>query len=81
MAKSATQVSLRWLIQQVIPVIPRTRWIEHLSENYAIFDFELSEAEISEISLTCARLANMMLALRVGFRISWHLVRKRPRYW
>jgi 2,5-diketo-D-gluconate reductase B len=47
--KSAAQVSLRWLVQQGIVVIPRTGRIEHLSENCAIFDFELSEAEMAEI--------------------------------
>jgi 2,5-diketo-D-gluconate reductase B len=47
--KSAAQVSLRWLVQQGIVVIPRTSRIERLSENCAIFDFELSEAEMVEI--------------------------------
>jgi 2,5-diketo-D-gluconate reductase B len=47
--KSAAQVSLRWLVQQGIVVIPRTGRIEHLSENSAIFDFALSDAEMAEI--------------------------------
>jgi 2,5-diketo-D-gluconate reductase B len=47
--KSAAQVSLRWLVQQGIVVIPRTSRIERLSENCAIFDFALSEAEMAEI--------------------------------
>jgi diketogulonate reductase-like aldo/keto reductase len=47
--KSAAQVSLRWLVQQGIVVIPRTGRIEHLSENCAIFDFALSAAEMAEI--------------------------------
>jgi 2,5-diketo-D-gluconate reductase B len=47
--KSAAQVSLRWLVQQGIVVIPRTGRIEHLSENCAIFDFALSDAEMAEI--------------------------------
>jgi 2,5-diketo-D-gluconate reductase B len=47
--KSAAQVSLRWLVQQGIVVIPRTGRIEHLSENCAIFDFALSNAEMAEI--------------------------------
>jgi diketogulonate reductase-like aldo/keto reductase len=46
--KSGAQVSLRWLVQQGISVIPRTSRIERLSENYSIFDFELSEAEMSK---------------------------------
>ena len=47
--KSAAQVSLRWLVQQGIVVIPRTGRIEHLSQNCAIFDFVLSEPEMAEI--------------------------------
>jgi 2,5-diketo-D-gluconate reductase B len=47
--KSAAQVSLRFLVQQGIAVIPRTGRIEHLSENCAIFDFALSDAEMGQI--------------------------------
>lgn len=47
--KSAAQVSLRWLVQQGVPAIPRTSRVERLSENMAIFDFELSDAEMDEI--------------------------------
>ncbi|MGB7258574.1 MAG: aldo/keto reductase, partial [Pseudolabrys sp.] len=37
--KSAAQVSLRFLVQQGIVVIPRTSKVERLEENFAIFDF------------------------------------------
>jgi 2,5-diketo-D-gluconate reductase B len=47
--KSAAQVSLRFLVQQQIAVIPRTSKIERLSENLALFDFALSDAEMAEI--------------------------------
>jgi diketogulonate reductase-like aldo/keto reductase len=47
--KSAAQVSLRFLVQQGIVVIPRTSRIERLSENCAIFDFELTDAEMAQI--------------------------------
>jgi len=47
--KSAAQASLRWLVQQGIVVIPRTSRIERLSENCAIFDFALSDAEMAQI--------------------------------
>ena len=52
--KSAAQVCLRWLVQQDIVVIPRTSKSERLAENFAIFDFKLTPAEMAEI----ARLAN-----------------------
>ena len=48
--KTAAQVSLRFLVQQDIAVIPRTSRIERLSENLAIFDFALSDAEMAEIA-------------------------------
>lgn len=48
--KSAAQVSLRWLTQQGIVVIPRTSKVERLQENFDILDFELSDAEMREIA-------------------------------
>jgi 2,5-diketo-D-gluconate reductase B len=48
--KTAAQVCLRWLIQQGIVVIPRTSKIERLEENFAVFDFELSDSEMREIA-------------------------------
>jgi diketogulonate reductase-like aldo/keto reductase len=48
--KTATQICLRFLVQQDIVVIPRTSKVERLSENAAIFDFTLSDDEMREIS-------------------------------
>jgi diketogulonate reductase-like aldo/keto reductase len=48
--KTAAQVCLRWLVQQNVAAIPRTSKLERLSENIDIFDFELSEADMREIS-------------------------------
>ncbi len=53
--KSAAQVSLRFLVQRGIAVIPRTSRRERLEENLAIFDFELSEAEMAEIARLARR--------------------------
>jgi diketogulonate reductase-like aldo/keto reductase len=47
--KSAAQVSLRWMVQQGVVVIPRTSKVERLAENLALFDFTLSELEMAEI--------------------------------
>jgi len=47
--KSAAQVSLRFLVQRGIAVIPRTSRPQRLSENLAIFDFELTATEMVEI--------------------------------
>ena len=48
--KTAAQVCLRWLVQQNVAAIPRTSKIERLSENIEIFDFELSDQEMRQIS-------------------------------
>jgi diketogulonate reductase-like aldo/keto reductase len=53
--KSAAQVCLRFLVQQGIVVIPRTSKIERLEENFALFDFALSEAEMAEIGKLSGR--------------------------
>jgi diketogulonate reductase-like aldo/keto reductase len=48
--KSAAQVSLRFLVQQDVIIIPRTSKVERLKENLAIFDFELSAEEMNEVA-------------------------------
>jgi diketogulonate reductase-like aldo/keto reductase len=53
--KSAAQICLRWLVQQQVCAIPRTSRLERLSENIAVFDFELSAAEMAEISAMGSR--------------------------
>jgi len=53
--KTAAQVSLRFLVQQNIVVIPRTSKAERLSENAAIFDFKLSPQEMTEIAALARR--------------------------
>ncbi len=53
--KTAAQVSLRFLVQQGIAVIPRTSRPERLSENLAIFDFELTRPEMDQIASLASR--------------------------
>jgi 2,5-diketo-D-gluconate reductase B len=53
--KTAAQVSLRFLVQQNIVVIPRTSKVERLAENAAIFDFALSEPEMARIAALAHR--------------------------
>src|SRR5438067_2813691 len=48
--KTAAHVCLRWLVQQNVAAIPRTSKLEQLSENIEIFDFELSDTEIDQVS-------------------------------
>jgi 2,5-diketo-D-gluconate reductase B len=48
--KTPAQVALRWLLQhEGVVVIPKTTDRAHLEENRAVFDFELSAAEMRRI--------------------------------
>jgi 2,5-diketo-D-gluconate reductase B len=47
--KSASQVSLRYLVQMGAIPIPRTATPAHLKENMTIFDFKLNDAEMAEL--------------------------------
>lgn len=48
--KSASQVAIRWLIQQDnVVTIPKSVTPEHIRENLYVFDFELSESEMERI--------------------------------
>lgn len=47
--KSVAQVVLRWLVQQGIAIIPKTWDFNHLKENISLFDFELTQDEMSMI--------------------------------
>jgi 2,5-diketo-D-gluconate reductase B len=48
--RSAAQVTLRWIIQQGYVAIPKTSRVERLSENLAVFDFALTDAEMAAMS-------------------------------
>merc|ERR1711920_231541 len=44
--KTGAQVALRWLVQQGIPVIPKSRNPKHVKSNFDIFNFSLSTSEM-----------------------------------
>ena len=47
--KSSVQVSLRWLVQKGLVVIPKATSRSHLEQNFDIFDWELSSDEMQRI--------------------------------
>ena len=49
-AKSVAQVTLRWLIQREIAVIPKSVSKERIIENAKVWDFELSSDDMYDIS-------------------------------
>jgi diketogulonate reductase-like aldo/keto reductase len=49
--KTPIQITLRWLIQlKKVAAIPKASKHDHRAQNFAIFDFELTEAEMQNIS-------------------------------
>lgn len=48
--KSSAQIILRWHIQMGFIVIPGSKNIEHIKDNFDLFDFELNDDEMNEIS-------------------------------
>ena len=48
--KSAAQVALRWLTQRGIVAIPKSTHKERMAQNFDIFDFRLSDADMQAIA-------------------------------
>lgn len=48
--KTVAQVILRWHLQRGIVIIPKTTHIERMEENFNIFDFELTQDDMNEIT-------------------------------
>jgi len=49
--KSAAQVAIRFLIQRGIPTIPKSTRKDHLTENINVFDFQLSQLDMSRLTM------------------------------
>jgi len=58
--RTAAQISLRYLVQQDIIVIPKTSRPERLKENAAIFDFKLTPAEMQEVAALASSHGNIV---------------------
>ncbi len=48
-SKTAAQVLLRWGLQRGTAIIPKSSKMERIEENFALFDFNLSQAEVAVI--------------------------------
>ncbi len=48
-SKTPAQVLLRWGLQRGTAIIPKSSKMERIEENFALFDFNLSQAEVAVI--------------------------------
>jgi 2,5-diketo-D-gluconate reductase A len=48
--RTPSQVVLRWHVQRGDIVFPKTTHVDRMRENFALFDFELTDADVAEIS-------------------------------
>lgn len=48
--KTGVQVSLKWLIQQNMPIIPKSINKDHLLENMDVFDWKLNEEDMKKLT-------------------------------
>lgn len=48
--KTPAQIVLRWGVQRGCSIIPKTSKVERMSENLSLFDFELNDEEMNDIS-------------------------------
>jgi diketogulonate reductase-like aldo/keto reductase len=47
--KTGSQISLRFIVQQGIPVIPKSNSMKHIKSNLDIFDFDLSQEHMQRL--------------------------------
>ena len=48
--KTASQAALRWLVQRGIAAIPKSTHKERMAQNFDIFDFSLTDGDMTEIA-------------------------------
>jgi diketogulonate reductase-like aldo/keto reductase len=49
--KTGAQVALRWIVQQGIPIIPKSSNPTHQAQNFDVFDFELGAREMQRLTV------------------------------
>ena len=68
--KSVAQVVLRWLIQRDVVVIPKSVRPERMAENLNVFDFQLTDDEMTRIAALDTG-ASMFFDHRDPAMVSW----------
>ena len=47
--KSISQILLKWILQKGFSIVPKSKTVSHIYENFCIFDFDISEADMKFI--------------------------------
>jgi 2,5-diketo-D-gluconate reductase A len=68
--KSVAQVVLRWLVQREVVVIPKSVRADRMTQNLDIFDFTLTEDQMSQIA-TLDTGASLFFDHRDPAMVSW----------
>ena len=74
--KTAAQVALRWNVQRDVVIIPKSTHKERMEENFNIWDFTLSEEDmtaIAELDLGRSEIIDHSAAATVQFLNSWKI--------
>jgi diketogulonate reductase-like aldo/keto reductase len=58
--RTPSQVLIRWALQHGLVVIPKSQRLEHIRENFSVFDFSLSPADMAQLD-----------GLSEDYRTSW----------
>ena len=53
--RSATQIALRWLVQQDVIAVPKSATSSRIAENIDVFSFNLTNHEMTQISALASR--------------------------
>lgn len=72
--KTTSQILLRFLTQKNISVIPKSSNLQHIKENYEIFDFALSSGEIKlleQLDMNKALIGNPQMPEMVEMSLNW----------
>lgn len=81
--KTPVQIILRWHIQMWFIVIPGSRNVEHIKDNFNIFDFEISKSDMDKIALLdidkkyCIRTDETLSQYASMSYECWHDIQKR----
>src|SRR5882762_5213694 len=71
--KTIAQVCIRWQIQRGVVTFPKSAHKERIRENFQVFDFELTQDDLTKI-------AQLERGLERGKVVKWQELKRHPHY-